>query len=50
MKEFFKKITAYTWAFIAVVVIFFTAGICSIGSPKTAGETLLLETGKTAYF
>ncbi len=50
MKEFFKKITAYTWAFIAVVVIFFTAGICSIGTPKTAGEALLLETDKTAYF
>lgn len=50
MKEFFKKITAYTWAFIAVIVIFFTAGICSIGTPKTAGEALLLETDKTAYF
>ena len=50
MKGALKKISGYTWAFVLVVILFLTSGIFLIGSPKTAGDSLLVKTGKTAYF
>ena len=50
MKAFFKKITAYTWAFIALIAVFFTAGICTLGDVRTAGDSITLKNTSTAYF
>ena len=50
MKTFFKKITAFVWAFIALIAVFFTAGMFTLGSVNHTGESFLVETGKVAYF
>lgn len=53
MKNFFKKlkrITAYTWALIALVVIYFATGISTLGTTQTTGDSFYLEANKTAYF
>ncbi len=53
MKNFFKKlkrITAYTWALIALIVIYFATGITTLGTTQTTGDSLYLEANKTAYF
>lgn len=53
MKNFFKKlkrITAYTWALIALVVIYFATGISTLGTTQTTGESFYLEANKAAYF
>lgn len=53
MKNFFKKfkkITAYTWALILLVVIYFATGITTLGTTQTTGDSLYLEANKTAYF
>ncbi len=50
MKAFFKKITAFTWAFILLLTVFFTVGICTLGDARTTGESLVLQRGQTAYY
>lgn len=53
MKNFFnkiKRITAYTWALIVLVAIYFVTGITTLGSTQNTGESLYLEANKTAYF
>lgn len=53
MKKFFKKlkrVTAFTWALIALVVIYFATGVTTLGTTKTTGNSLYLEADKTAYF
>ncbi|MBQ4053267.1 MAG: hypothetical protein IJD33_02905, partial [Clostridia bacterium] len=53
MKNFFKKIkkvTAYTWALIVLVAIYFVTGITTLGTTQTTGDSLYLEANKTAYF
>ncbi|MBQ8343326.1 MAG: hypothetical protein IJY21_04385 [Clostridia bacterium] len=53
MKNFFKKlkqITAYTWALIALVVIYFATGVTTLGTTQTTGDSFYLEANKTAYF
>ncbi|MBQ9714301.1 MAG: hypothetical protein IJV83_03160 [Clostridia bacterium] len=50
MKNFFKKIKAYTWALILLVVVYFTAGMFTLGSTQTEGKAFYLEANKTAYF
>ena len=53
MKNFFnklKRITAYTWALIALVAIYFVTGITTLGTTQTTGDSLYLEANKTAYF
>ena len=53
MKNFFKKfkkVTAYTWALIVLVAIYFVTGITTLGTAQTTGDSLYLEANKTAYF
>ena len=50
MKAFLKKIPMRVWAFIILFVLFFTAGICTLGSTRTAGKSLSLMKDTTAYF
>ena len=50
MKSALKKISGYTWALLLAIVVFLTAGAFVIGSPKTAGESVLVKADKTAYF
>lgn len=50
MKAFFKKISVRVWAFILLFIVFFTVGICTLGSPRTAGKSLSLQSNMTAYF
>ncbi len=53
MKNFFKKIkriTAYTWALIVLVAIYFATGITTLGTTQNTGESFYLEANKTAYF
>ena len=53
MKNFFnkiKRITAYTWALIVLVAIYFVTGITTLGSTQNTGESFYLEANKTAYF
>ena len=49
MKNALKKITAYTWAFIAILVAFFTAGMFTLGSVKDAGDSVFVEKGKFVH-
>lgn len=53
MKNFLgklKKITAYTWALIILVAIYFVSGITTLGTTQTTGSSLYLDENKTAYF
>ena len=45
-----KKITAYTWAFILVIITFFTVGMFTLGSTKTTGKALTLMKNETVYY
>ena len=45
-----KKIGAYTWALIVLVFVFLTAGLFTLGSARTTGESVLLKGGNTAYY
>ena len=42
-----KKITAYTWAFILVLVAFFTVGMFTLGSTKTTGKSMTVLKDET---
>ena len=53
MKNFLrklKKITAYTWALIVLVAIYFVSGITTLGTTQTTGSSFYLGADKTAYF
>lgn len=50
MKKFLKKITAWTWAFILLFAVFFTAGMFTLGDVRTTGKSLTLQAEKTAYY
>ena len=45
-----KKITAYTWAFILVLVAFFTVGMFTLGSTKTTGKSMTVLKDETVYY
>ena len=45
-----KKITAYTWAFILVLVAFFTVGMFTLGSTKTTGKAMTVLKNETVYY
>ncbi|MBO5737184.1 MAG: hypothetical protein J6S04_05185 [Clostridia bacterium] len=45
-----KKITAYTWAFILVLITFFTVGMCTLGSTKSTGKSLTVLKDETVYY
>ena len=45
-----KKITAYTWAFILLILTFFTVGMFTLGSTKTTGKTMTVMENKTVYY
>ncbi len=45
-----KKITAYTWAFILVIITFFTVGMFTLGSTKTTGKALTVMKNETVYY
>lgn len=45
-----KKISGFLWAFIALVLVFFTAGAFMLGTTKHTGKSLVCETEKTVYY
>ena len=45
-----KKITAYTWAFILLIVTFFTVGMFTLGSAKTTGDAMTVVKEETVYY
>lgn len=45
-----KKLSAFVWAFLALLFVFFTAGAFTIGSAKNTGDKLSYVTNKTAYY
>lgn len=45
-----KKISAYIWAFIVLICVFFTAGVCTLGSVSTGGEAMFVKSNATVYF
>ena len=45
-----KKITAYTWAFILVILSFFTVGMFTLGSVKTTGKSMTVVDTKSVYY
>ena len=45
-----KKITAYTWAFILVIITFFTVGMFTLGSTKSTGKALTVMKNETVYY
>lgn len=45
-----KKISVFAWAFLALLVAFFTAGAFALGTTKTTGKALACEADKTAYY
>lgn len=45
-----KKLSAYVWAFIVLIVVFFTAGVSTLGSAATSGESLFVQANTKAYF
>lgn len=57
MKEFFgniaasfKKVSKYVWAFVLVLVVFFTTQICVMGNTQSTGECFIAaESKKVSY-
>ncbi len=45
-----KKISGFLWAFIALVIVFLTAGAFMLGTTKHTGKSLVCETEKTVYY
>ena len=45
-----KKLSAYVWAFIVLIVVFFTAGVSTLGSAATSGKSLFVQANTKAYF
>ncbi|MBR2320975.1 MAG: hypothetical protein IKA57_02435 [Clostridia bacterium] len=45
-----KKITAYTWAFILAILVFFTVGMFTLGSTKSTGKTMTVLKNTTVYY
>ncbi len=45
-----KKITAYTWAFILVIIAFFTVGMFTLGSTKSTGKAMTVLQNETVYY
>ena len=45
-----KKITAYTWAFILVILSFFTVGMFTLGCVKTTGKSMTVLKDTAVYY
>ena len=45
-----KKITAYTWAFIVLILAFFTAGMFTLGTTKTTGDAMTVVKNEAVYY
>ncbi|MBE7079638.1 MAG: glycosyltransferase family 39 protein [Clostridiales bacterium] len=45
-----KKITAYTWAFILVLLSFFTVGMFTLGCVKTTGKSMTVLKDTAVYY
>lgn len=45
-----KKITAYVWAFLALLIVFVTAGFATLGSVKTTGDSVTVKENAPAYY
>ncbi len=45
-----KKLSVYMRAFIVLLIVFFTVGLCTLGSVSTAGEALFVKANKAVYF
>ncbi len=45
-----KKITAYTWAFILLLIAFFTTGLFTLGDCASKGDALTLKANSAAYY
>ena len=45
-----KKLSAYIWAFIALIVVFFTAGVATLGTAATSGKSTFIHADEKIYF
>lgn len=45
-----KKITAYTWAFIVLILAFFTASMFTLGTTKTTGDAMTVVKNEAVYY
>ena len=45
-----KKITAYIWAFIVLILAFFTVGVCTLGNTKATGDSMTVVKEKVFYY
>ena len=45
-----KKLGAYTWALIGLIFVFLTAGLFTLGSARTTGESVVLTGASPAYY
>lgn len=45
-----KKLSTYVWAFIVLIVVFFTAGVSTLGSAATSGKSMFIHAEEKAYF
>ena len=45
-----KKLSAYVWAFFALLFVFVTVGFATLGSVKTTGDALIVKKNAPAYY
>ena len=45
-----KKLSTYVWAFIVLIVVFFTAGVATLGSAATSGKSAFIHAEEKIYF
>ena len=47
---YMKKLSTYVWAFIVLIVVFFTAGVATLGSAATSGKSAFIHAEEKIYF
>ena len=45
-----KKLSAYVWAFFALLFVFVTVGFATLGSVKTTGDALIAKKNAPVYY
>lgn len=50
MKDFFKSVNGFIWAFVLLFVVFFSTGLATLGTTATTGESATLAAGKAMTF
>lgn len=45
-----KKLSAWVWAFLALMLVFFSVGVATLGSFKTSGKSAIATPDSTLYY